>query len=128
MFESIDMPFSNLTMYAHMVDAGLHSILAKNETDVPIKIKRGARLGDICELEFDGCYYADHGLEGTATLAAWTFKREHHGSWLRRALTATVGAMAVTSCSVSTPQTLFSNNAALHTFTIPITQPFTTFF
>ena len=58
-FEPCNIPSSQLTLYAHMVDETLHSIIVENDSDQPIDIARNTRLGNICELEFDNCYFVD---------------------------------------------------------------------
>ena len=50
---------SSLSMYAHLVDSSLTSVLVKNSTDYPIQIPRKAKLGSIQEVNYKNYFNID---------------------------------------------------------------------
>ena len=96
LFEPDDREYG-LTLYAHIVDAGLFFIMAKNETEKPLRIPRNFRLGKIAEMHFDGCYHANAEYEDLMDLAARRPRSAHKSSWIRRAFVAATAIAAAIS-------------------------------
>lgn len=42
-----------LSLYAHHVDGSMHSVMARNDTDLPIRLPRNYQLGYVTEFDFD---------------------------------------------------------------------------
>ena len=53
LFEPTETP---LSLYAYLVDSSISAVLAKNDSDVPIKIPRNLKLGTICDTDFDNYF------------------------------------------------------------------------
>ena len=49
----------NLTMYAHLVDHGMSSILVRNDSNSPVQIPKKTRLGNVTEIDYDNCFQAE---------------------------------------------------------------------
>ena len=49
----------NLTMYAHLVDHGMSSILVRNDSDLPVQVPSKTRLGSVTEMDYDNCFKVD---------------------------------------------------------------------
>ena len=81
---------SELTLYAHVVDSSVDSILARNESSTPVSVTKKTRLGYITELPYDNCYLA---TPEVAELAAKPPKKTRQYGWTRQVLKA---ATAVT--------------------------------
>ena len=82
MFEpSNDCP---VALYAALVDSAFHAVLARNDTDRPIRLPKKLRVGEVMDLEADGCYHIDES-ENAHELAARLPKQKHYDSWAAKA-------------------------------------------
>ena len=89
---------SELTLYAHIVDTSVDSILARNESSTPVSITKKTRLGFITELPYDNCYLA---TPEVAELAAKPPKKHRQYGWTRQVLKAATAYLASTSVAAS---------------------------
>ena len=105
MFEPDNSP---LSLYAHLVDASMSAILAKNESDVPIKIPRNQRLGTIYDTDFDNCFQVSPEAEqDVRELATRRPAAEHKTSWIKKVFNkvvkpAALAFLATTAASSAT--------------------------
>ena len=114
---------SELTLYAHIVDASVDSILARNESSIPVSISKKTRLGYITEIPYDNCYLA---TPEVADLAARPPKKTRQHGWTRQVLKAATAYLASASMGTSvgtkavqtdlkTPaETLLPNGVTVH--------------
>lgn len=86
-----------LAMYAHVVDANFASILARNDSDTPIRVARNMRLGRLVELEYDNCFHVDVSQAGHVSELAC--KSNQRPGWMKKALTC----IATAALAVSVP-------------------------
>ena len=84
-----------LSLYTHLVDANLSTIIAKNDSDAPVKIPRNLRLGTVREADFDNCFHITSGRSDIAELATRRPKKEHQTSWIKRVFNKVVTASAI---------------------------------
>ena len=71
---------TKLSIYTSLVDNDISSVLVKNESKKAIKVPRNMRLGEIREVEFNGCYHISSGQEDVAELATRRPQVKHQGS------------------------------------------------
>ena len=71
---------SELTLYAHIIDTSVNSILAKNESSTPVSVIKKTRLGYITEIPYDNYYLA---TPEVADLAARPPKKTRQAGWTR---------------------------------------------
>ena len=84
MFEPSD---STLSLYAHLVDSSVPTVLAKNDTDIAITVPRNHRLGTVYDTDFDNCYLISQEDQADAvSLATRIPSSEYYGSWFKRIL------------------------------------------
>ena len=53
LFEPAETP---LSLYAYLINASITAVLAKNNSNIPIKIPRNLKLGTICDTDFNNCF------------------------------------------------------------------------
>ena len=46
----------NFSVYAHLLNPSTKAIIARNDSDKPIKISRNFRLGKVVEMDYIGCF------------------------------------------------------------------------
>ena len=97
-FEPAETP---LSLYAHLVDASMTAVVAKNDTDYAVKVPRNLRLGTIQEANFDNCYHITEGQADATELATRRPEKEHQGSWIKRVFKRVVAASAVAMLATS---------------------------
>ena len=85
---------SELTLYAHIVDSSVDSILARNESSTPVSVTKKTRLGYITEIPYDNCYLA---TPEVAELAARPPKKTRQQGWAQQVLKAATTYLATTS-------------------------------
>ena len=90
---------SHLSLYAHLVDSSLSAVLARNDSDLAVKIPRNHRMGMVAEADFDSCYHASS--EDLADLAARQPRKEHQTSWIKRVFNKVVTASAIALLAVA---------------------------
>ena len=112
-----------LTLYAHIIDASVDSILARNESSTPISISKKTRLGYITKIPYDNCYLA---TPEVADLAARPPKKTRQLGWTRQVLKAATAYLATASMGTAvktkavqtdleTPaETLLPNGVTMH--------------
>ena len=83
---------ARVALFAHIVDANMDHILARNDTNKPVTIRRQARLGNLAEIDYENCYHADSGV---ADLAVRIPRHGQQRSWVKKAF-ANLAALAVT--------------------------------
>jgi len=86
-----------LTLYAHVINANLSFIIARNETKKPLKIPRNYRLKKVTKMDFNGCYHANAKYEDILNLAARRPSNYHKNNWIRRAFIAAITIIAATN-------------------------------
>ena len=62
-----------ITLYATLVNSAFYTILARNNTDRPIRLPKKLRVSKVIDLEADGYYYIDE-LENAYKLVARLLK------------------------------------------------------
>jgi hypothetical protein len=63
--------------YAHLVDAEVHHVYVKNDTDLPMRIDRKNRLGKLVEMEEEYCQFLDEKSHGLAALGQFNSEIDH---------------------------------------------------
>ena len=48
---------SKLLVYTYLVDTDLHSVIVRNNLDIPIQVYKNTNLGTIQDLDFEHCFY-----------------------------------------------------------------------
>lgn len=81
----------NFSIYAHLLNPSTKAIIARNDSDKPIKISRNFRLGKVVEMDGIGAHIAE---TEESELALRVPKSTHKSSWLKRALVACATAAA----------------------------------
>jgi len=71
---------SGLSLYTHLIDSSLSSVLAKNDSENKVRIPRNLRLGHIFKADFNNYLYITSGVEDAADLAIRTPRRQHHNN------------------------------------------------
>ena len=66
---------SGLSLYTHLIDLSLSSVLAKNNSENKVRIPRNLRLGYIFKIDFNNYLYITSGVEDVADLAIRTLRR-----------------------------------------------------
>ena len=102
LFEPIQQ--ANITLYAHIVDSKLHSVLAKNESNHTVQIPRKHRLGTVSELDYENVFFTEH-FNDTAESATPAKERlrkapstQKSTNWIKKAATiATVAAFSISA-------------------------------
>lgn len=100
LFEPIEQ--TNVTLYAHLVDAKVHSILAKNESCRTVQIPEKHRLGTLCELDYENVFFAEHSAqlaEPPRKPPKTSLRKPSAGaSWIKKAATiATAAAFSISA-------------------------------
>lgn len=99
LFEPIEQ--ANITLYAHIVDSKLYSILAKNESRYAVQISRKHRLDMLAEVDYENIYFAEHlpdFSEPPAPLKRGLRKPSTNTSWIKKAVTiATTAAFSISA-------------------------------
>lgn len=113
---------SQLSLYAHLVDAFMTAVIAKNDSDQAVKVPRNLRLGTVQEADFDNCYHITSGKADVAELATRRPKQEHQKSWLKRVFSKIVTALAIALLATAVPSPT-STSEAIVTSGISIPQP-----
>ena len=103
LFEPTETP---LSLYAHLIDSSISAVLAKNNSDVPIKIPRNLKLGTVCDTDFDNCFQVT--TEDAVELTTRRPTAEHKASWIKRVYNkvikpATTVLLAATATASSVP-------------------------
>lgn len=115
-----------LTMFAHMIDASTHCIIARNEGPRPIHVPRNYRLGRISELDYPNAFQVD-ATEKVKDMAMRQPKATHQTGWFKKVIGACAAAYAAiaTSANVnSSPNGVSSTNInGLSPSTTPLYQP-----
>ena len=96
---------SKLTLYAHLADAHLSAIMARNTTDRPVIIPRNTHLGHFTELEYQYTYAVNI---DDVDLAVRPPKQSHRTNWVKSTLKAFTTAALLTVPSAIVPQTNLS--------------------
>ncbi len=98
---------SGLSLYTHLIDSSLSSVLAKNDSENKVRIPRNLRLGHIFEADFNNYLHITSGVEDAADLATRTPRRQHYNNWIKhvfnKVVTTSAIAMLATSISGSVP-------------------------
>ena len=85
---------TSITLYAYLVDAKFHTVLAKNESNQTVQIPRKHRLGVLSELDYENVFFVDHTpppKEGLQKASTGT-------NWFKKAATiATVAAFSISA-------------------------------
>jgi len=92
---------SGLSLYAHLIDSSLSSVLAKNNSENEVRIPRNLRLGHVFEADFDNCLYITSGVEDAADLAIRTLRRQHYDNWIKHIFNKVVTTSAITMLATS---------------------------
>ncbi len=92
-----------LSLYAHLADASMNFVIAKNSSDQAVKIPRNLRLGTLQEADFDNCFHVTEGRSDVAELATRRPKKEHQKSWIKRVFNKVVTASAIALLATATP-------------------------
>lgn len=71
---------SQLSLYAHLIDAFMTAVIAKNDSNQAVKVSRNLRLGTVQEADFDNCYHITSGKADVAELTTRRPKQEHQKS------------------------------------------------
>ena len=91
---------TNITLYAHLVDAKFHTVLAKNESNRTVQIPSKHRLGMLSELDYENVFFAEQDTEQYATPPPKeSLRKASTGtSWIKKAATiATVAAFSISA-------------------------------
>ena len=101
---------SELTLYAHIVDSSVESILARNDSEVPVTISRTTRLGHVTEIPYDSCYLASGEL---AHLASKPPKKIRQQGWHQRMLKAATAFLATNIPVAGSTATVSTGSASV---------------
>ena len=96
---------SQLSLYAHLVNASMTAVLAKNDSDQAVKVPRNLRLGTVQEADFDNCYHVTSGQEDVAELATRRPKKAHQESWIKRVFNKFVTGSAIAMLATGSAMT-----------------------
>ena len=117
---------TNITLYAHLVDAKVHGVIAKNETDRHVRISKKQRLGTLCELDYENAFFAEHSSpsppkEPPLKQPKGTLRKPSPSStsWIKKA--ATIATAAAFSIS-ATMNNLLPNHDMKPSAAMPLSQ------
>ena len=114
MFESKEV--TNLSMYAHIIDDNIISILIRNENDTAIHISRNFRLKNLIELDYSNVLQvsAKH-----SNLALRIPKSMHKQCWLNKIINVYISATTVAKDCTHSFEIIIHNSSsqAVKTFT-----------
>ena len=124
----------NLTLFAHLVDSHISSILVKNETDQTVHIPKRHRLGMLCEIDYGNVFFAEATtvtetlLKATedalpeATMKSSIDRSTRHSkaskpttNWIKKA--TTLAAVATVSIASSLSQLVYNATTTAHPIT-----------
>ena len=108
---------SSLSLYAHLVDAGLTTILARNDTAQAIQVPRNLRLGAITEIDYDNCY---HVTEDTSDVSELAVRHNSKPGWFKKALTCVSALLAATGPVASAKPSAISDVSTSSRSSIPL--------
>lgn len=91
---------ANVVLFAHMVDSGISTVLARNDSDRQIKIPQKLRLGAVTKLTYKNCFQTDLSHEYAAT-----FPPKESLRWLKKAF-----AVATEAPNFSVPSEKLTDN------------------
>ena len=103
MFESKEV--TNLSVYAHIIDDNIISVLIRNENDTTIHISRNFRLKNLIELDYSNVLQmsAEH-----SNLALRISRSMHKQCWFNKIINAYISAIS-TDISMNTDSTIIKN-------------------
>ena len=85
---------SDLTLYAHLMDASTEAILVRNDGKQAVKIPRNFRLGHLTEIDYPNAFFASEGAEDLAMKAP---RSTHKTSWFKKVIATFATALAATT-------------------------------
>lgn len=101
----------DLSLYAHLVDANLDGVLARNDTPNWVQVPRNLRLGAVTEVDYDNCF---HVTEDSAEISEMAVRYNTKPGWFKKGMTALMALLATTPATTapgSTPTSLNSTPA-----------------
>ena len=96
----------SLALYAHLVDADVHQVMARNDSDQAIQVPRNLRLGTIQEVDFDNCY---HVTSDAGTISELAVRHNGKPGWFKKAMTGVTALLAATSAAPAGTSVSFGN-------------------
>ncbi len=105
---------TNLSLYAHIINAETTSILVENESDKTVHIPRNYRLGRVLELDFPNAFQVQDEGDDVAELALRKASANHKQGWFKKVLAAAYAATALLPAT-----SLSTGNAALTGLEMP---------
>ena len=115
---------ANVSVYAHMLDNDINSILIRNNCDRSIKISRNFKLSMLSESYYINAFQIDTNM---SELALKTFKFEHKISWFKKifvVVTAYAANISQKSNDFHQIETLLINDIIIHNFSFQAVKVF----
>ena len=95
---------ASITLHAHLVDAKIHGVLARNDTDQTVKVPRKLRLGTLSDLDYENVFFAEQSClpEASDPPKAYPPKASNppkpSAGWIKKAATfATAAAFSISA-------------------------------